>query len=427
MRRKCISLFTIFTMLVTTFGGCDTSDATSGDTGSSDEQRVITLWTIATESDAFNAPFVQAIKDYEESHPDVKIEMETFENQAYKTKLKSAVASNELPDIFFTWGGGFSKSFVESGKVLALDEYYEQYKDELPEAAVSYATYDGTLYGTTYVTTVSMLYYNQKIFAQRGLTAPQTWEDLLPICESLNSANITPIALSAKDTWGLAMLHDALALKSAGHDKVRKALTREGQSYNIPEFLVAADKLRILIDIEAFSDKAANLSNDEAQAAFIDGEAAMYIMGSWTGGVISTDANDASDFDVVPIPEINGNAKATDFVGGAVDTLMVNAKTADKDLSANAAFELARSVSQYAFLDGAGIPAWTIDYDTKMVNPLSAKIADYTKHATSFTLWFDTLMEAEDAAEYLTLLQKLYANEIDAQEFVVGMDVQLSK
>ena len=414
-------------MLVVSASGCGKENNSSSDMDRSNEQQVITLWTIATENDAFNAPFVQAIKDYEESHPGIKIEMETFENQAYKTKLKSAVASNELPDIFFTWGGGFSKSFVESGKVLALDEYYDKHKSKLPEAAVSYATYDGTLYGATYVTTISMLYYNQKMFAEQGLMVPQTWEELLLVCEAFNDKGITPIALSAKDTWGLAMIHDALALKSAGHVRVQKALTKDGQSYNSPEFLTAAIKLRTLIDNEAFSSRAADLSNDEAQAMLTDGEAAMYIMGSWTGGVIATDASDATDFDVVPFPEISNNAFATDFVGGAVDTLMINAETKNQDEVAEATFEIARSVSKYAFLEGAGIPAWAIDYDISSVNDISSKIADYSKNATSFTLWFDTLMEAEDAAEYLTLLQKLYVDEIDAKAFVEGMDYQLSK
>lgn len=427
MKRKTISLLILVVMLGMILTSCGKMESLDDKASGEEAKQVITLWTIATENDAFHAPFMRAIEDYEASHPGIEIVMETFENQAYKTKLKSAVASNELPDIFFTWGGGFSKSFVESGKVLRLDEYYEEYQEELPNAAVSYATYNGILYGTTYVAPVSMLYYNQKIFNEYQLTQPQSWGELLMVCETLNSKNITPIALSAKDTWGLAMIHDALVLKSAGHTKVQKTLTKDGQKYDAPEFLAAANKLRTLIDMGSFSEEAVDLSNDEAQTTFIEGDAAMYIMGSWTGGVISTDAKDAVDFDVIPIPEISSNSLATDFMGGAVDTLMVNAKTKDKNVSANVAFEIARSVSKYAFLDGAGIPAWKIDYDISSVNDLSTKIAEYTKNATSFTLWFDTLMEAEDAAEYLTLLQKLYAEEIDTKEFVAGMDAQLSK
>ena len=422
---RILACMILFAML---FKGCQPTEGkvTSSEEGV-DEREVITLWTIATENDAFHTPFVKAIEDYERENPHVKIKMESFENQAYKAKLKSAVAANELPDIFFTWGGGFSKTFVESGKVLPLDMYYENYKTELPPAAVSYAVYDETLYGTTYVTPVSMLFYNKKIFTELNVKTPETWDDLVFACAVLQENEITPLALSSKDSWALAMLHDAIALKSAGHSVIQEVLTKEGQRYDNADFLIAAEKLQALIEMQAFSENAIELSNDEVQTTFIEGDAGMYIMGSWTGGVISMDATNPAEFDVVPVPVIGENAGTTDFMGGAVDTLMVSAATKDKDLTANAAFEIARNVSKYAFLEGAGIAAWTIDYDTSNVNELSAKIADYTKNASSFTLWFDTLMEPGDAAYYLMFLQELYGRNIDAMAFVEGMDTQLSK
>ena len=427
MKRKVAKVIACIVILGMILSGCQNTKDSSDSYSAVKEQEIITLWTIATENDAFHSPFVKAIADYESENPNVKIVMESFENQAYKAKLKSAVAANELPDIFFTWGGGFSKTFVESGKVLPLTEYYEQYKEELPKAAVSYAMYDDVLYGTTYVTPVSMLFYNKRIFEEQNLVPPNTWNELFKVSEELKGVDITPIALSAKDAWALAMLHDALALQSAGHDKVQAVLTKEGQHYQSSDFLLAAEKLQTLIDMQAFSKGAADLSNDEVQTSFIEGEAGMYIMGSWTGGVISTDAMDITEFDVMPIPLLSINAAQTDFMGGAVDTLMVNAETKDKDLAANAAFEIAKNVSKYAFLEGAGIAAWTTQYDTSEVNALSAKIADYTKNATSFTLWFDTLMEAEDAARYLVFLQELYVGKIDAEQFVQRMDEQLSE
>ena len=427
MKKKIMSILLCVAMLSTLLAACGGKED-GGTTESKDGKTVLKMWTIATESDAFHNAYVKAIEEYEAAHPDVIIEMETFENQAYKTKIKSAVAANELPDIFFTWGGGFSKSFVDAGKVLPLDTYYEDFKDELSEAAVSYTTYDGTLYGTTYVASISALFYNRALFEEKGLEAPETWEDLIEVCKVLKADDITPIAMSAKDTWVLAMTHDGLVLKSAGHDKVQSALTKEGQSYNDPDFIAAADKVQELLDMGAFSEGATGLSNDEAQATFTTGgSAAMYIMGSWTGGVISTDAENPEDFDVVPIPVVSANAEATDFMGGAVDALMVNAETANPDIAANAAFELSRSVSKYAYLDEAGIAVWPKDYDVSSINPITAKLADYVDNATSFTLWFDTLMDAEDAGEYLALLQEFYAGNIDSQTFAERMDAQLSK
>ncbi len=411
--------------------------ASTGDTGikteTSDsdktEETTLTLWSIATESDSFNHAYTQAIADFEESHPGIKIVHETFENESYKTKIKSAVAVNELPDIFYTWGGGFSTSFVDAGKVLELDSYYtDAMKAELPEAALGNATYNGKLYGTTYTTPVSALFYNKKMFDEKGLTAPTNYEELINVCQTFLNDGITPFGVSVKDTWVLAMCHDALTLKSAGPEKVKNALTKNGVSYNDTDFQESAKLVKELIDMGAFIDGATGLSNDEACALFYNGTVPMYITGSWMGGSILTDAPNPGDFSVAPVPVINsGNAKITDFMGGAADTLMVAASTQNPDLAGEAAFALTKSISKYAYLDGAGIPAWKVDYDDSNVNPITKQVADYAANATSFTLWFDTLMAAEDAGEYLALLQELYIGNVTPEEFAQGMAAQLER
>src|SRR5699024_10592779 len=146
MKKNLKKLLTIMLSMVMVFslsacGGNKTTgekkEDKSGDveeTAGNSEKIQLTLWSIATESDAFNNAYTKAIDDYEAAHPGIKITHETFENESYKTKIKAAVAANELPDLFYTWGGGFSKSFVSSGKILPLDEYYtDEYKAQLPE------------------------------------------------------------------------------------------------------------------------------------------------------------------------------------------------------------------------------------------------------------------------------------------------------
>ena len=104
-----------------------------GDQGASDggdgEVTTLKLWCIATESDANRPAYLQAIEDYEAANPNVKIEMEAFENESYKTKIKAAMtggSSEDLPDIFFSWGGAFLGDFVNAGKVACLDDVYKK-------------------------------------------------------------------------------------------------------------------------------------------------------------------------------------------------------------------------------------------------------------------------------------------------------------
>jgi raffinose/stachyose/melibiose transport system substrate-binding protein len=436
--KKVIALFLVLLMLVP-LAACQPKDAeTSGSAsqgGSAEtasgttegEGITLTMWTIATESDSHHEPYLKAIADYEAAHPDVKIVMETFENESYKTKIKAAVAANELPDIFFTWSGGFSTSFVESGRVLAVDDAYASFKDQLPQSMLGNLTWDGKIYGTGYTMNVSMLFYNKAMFTQYGLTPPTTYDELKAVCQTFIDNGITPFGISAKDTWVLAQTHDQFTLKSVGPQVLGSVLTKDGaNSYNSAAFLDASTKFADLVAMGAYSPSAAALSNDEACATFYSGEVPMYIMGSWMCGSILTDAANPDDFGVVPVPVINSaNAALTDFMGGPSDSLMVAASTKYPTEAAEAMFEIARGVSHYGYLAGCGLPAWQIDYDDSAVNPLTKSVAGYVAEATSFTLWFDTLMEAEDTGVYLESLQQLYLGDITPQQFVEAMAAQL--
>ncbi|RDY33269.1 extracellular solute-binding protein [Lachnotalea glycerini] len=439
MKSKLFYILLSVSMLASLLNGCGSSSTSTSidknaitetkensETSIETKETTLTLWSIATESDSFNHAYVQAIEDFQTANPGVTIKMETYENQSYKTKIKSAVAANELPDIFYTWGGGFSKSFIESGKVLPLDDYFtEEYKKQLPQAALTYATYDGKLYGTTFTTPISVLFYNKKLFQENQIEVPETFDNLIDVCATFRGKGITPIGISAKDTWVLAMTHDALTLKYTGPDKLVNALTKNGQSYDDPDFLNSATAFSQLVEMGAFSEGAAGLSNDEATAMFYGEKVAMFISGSFLAGSIQENADHPENFDAVPVPICSDNAKITDFMGGAVDTLMVNAQSQNKDLAAKAAFELARNISKYAYLDGTGVAAWEKDYDDSNVSDLSKKIADYAANATSFTIWFDTLMDADDAGEYLSLLQQLYSADISPNDFTKAMANQL--
>lgn len=116
MKKKAVSILLSLIMAASLLAGCGTKDSVSDSGNSQDgqssqsssaEEKTLTFWSIATESDNMHSSYLKAIEEWESNHEGYKIKFETFENQAYKTKIKSAVAANELPDLFFTFGGGF--------------------------------------------------------------------------------------------------------------------------------------------------------------------------------------------------------------------------------------------------------------------------------------------------------------------------------
>lgn len=420
--KKIVSLLVCACMAGTLLAGCGSSK--SSETKAEEGKTVLKMWSQATKSNSLHDAYLVSIEEFEKENPGVEIKLETYEGESYKTKLKSSVAANELPDIFMTWGAGWSQSFVDSGKLLDLTKYYEDYKTELPEKFMNYATYNNKVYGTPFMAATSLMFYNKDMFEKQGVEVPTTYEELISVCQKFIDSGITPMAVSAKEAWVIAMVQDALALKTAGPDKVQNALTKNGQSYDDEDFLLAAERFRELIDMGVFSEGATGLSMDEAQAGFTSEQIPILINGSWVAGNLEKTDN-PEHFDIAPFPKCSDNAEITDYMGGAVDMFMVSNSTENADLAAKAAFEIAKKISKYAYLDGAVVPIWKKDYDDSKVARLIKKTADLTEQATSLTIWFNTLLEADDAGEYEALLQELYSGNITPKEFVKSMDEKL--
>ncbi|KRF08127.1 hypothetical protein ASG89_17015 [Paenibacillus sp. Soil766] len=112
--------------------------------------------------------------------PNVEIEHTGIGGEAYKTKIKTASAANELPDIFFSWGGGFAQPFVAGGRILPLQDLAKDGTiDKLVAGTTDNFTFDSKLYGLPTNIATANLYINTELFQAAGAKVPATWEDLL--------------------------------------------------------------------------------------------------------------------------------------------------------------------------------------------------------------------------------------------------------
>ena len=114
-------------MSLTACGNSSSGEAEKGESDSdTDEQIELTLGHIYVDaSNGQTVAWEKALNEYRELHPNVTIKEDKADNDAYKTKLKTTLAAGSAPDVFCSWGGGFSTSFVEAGIVENLDPYVE--------------------------------------------------------------------------------------------------------------------------------------------------------------------------------------------------------------------------------------------------------------------------------------------------------------
>ncbi|MBO5999446.1 MAG: extracellular solute-binding protein [Lachnospiraceae bacterium] len=383
-------------------------------------ETTLTMWCIATESDANRPAYEQAIAEYEAAHPGIKIEWEAFENQSYKTKIKAAMSDpDSLPDIFFTWAGAFLGDFVDAGNVYCLDDTYKTFADQLPEVMMQNASYGGSHYGVPLTMNIVTLFANMDLLAEAGWDhVPETYEDLTACCDALVEKGITPFGCAGKETWCVTEYLEPIIEKTIGYEALNEVFAGRA-TWNDPGIAESVSTFQDMINKGYFDPNGMALGNDEVKANFIAGKYAFYQNGSWNCGEV----NDAEgNFQVALFPVMD-SSKATygQVIGGPSDTLAVSGSSKNAELAANAAFELGRGICHYGYLAGSGLPAWTPDYDTSEVKKLVADVAEIVANSEGMTLFGDTAMSADPANTYLDYVSQVYGCEIDGQGFIEGL------
>ena len=383
----------------------------------------LTLWSIATESYSSHQAFVDGIAAFEAEHPGVKIEHVTTENEAYKTKIKAAMSSGEgLPDIFFTWGMGFLGEFVNAGRVYCVDNEYEAYKDELPEAMTVNVRYDNKMYGVPYTMSLVTLYANMDLLAQVGYEdIPATYEDMMACCEALKAAGIIPFGVSGKELWCLSEYVEPLVIKSVGGQALRDMYNGEA-SWNNDGVVKAIEAFQGMVENEYFDPSAAALGNDEVKNNFIAGKYAFYQNGSWN----NKDIGEQAQFNVKAgtFPVLDDSIPLYSMIGGPNNTLAVTESSKNKDLAVEAAFFLAKFMSDADYKSGANLPCWAADPDAE-VNSLIQAAADMASKAEDMVLFGDNFLSADAANTYLDYIGLAYAGDVTPTEYVEGLDADL--
>ncbi len=394
--------------------------------GDKDGKITLKMWCIATESDSNRKSYENAIKDMAAKYPDITLEWDAIENEAYKTKIKTAVSGDNMPDIFFTWSCAFLGDFVNADKVYCLDEAYKDFASKLPEKMCKNTTYDGKKYGVPLTMNIVGLFANMDLLKQVGYTEiPGTYEEFIKCCDALVAANIIPFGCAGKETWCVTEYLESVIEKSCGAE-VLDDIFMGRASWDNADVAKAVDTFQGMVKKGYFDPDGAALKNDVVKSNFQAGKYAFYMNGTWNCADFSNDANFKDKVKVAEFPVINADkAKLGQLIGGPSDTLAVAKSSKNAETAAKYTFELGQLICKYGYLDGCGLPAWTVDYDASSVNPLTQSVAAIVANSDYMVLFGDTAQTSEDAQKYLKEVDLVYSCQVDGSKFVSDLKASI--
>lgn len=107
----------------------------------------------------------------------VKAVLDTIPGADYQAKLQTIINSKQAPDVFFNWGGGSIKPFVDADLLLPLDPFIEEdpaLKEKFLPSVFNSAVIDGASYGVPMRGTQPvLLFHNDKVLKKAGVEPPR--------------------------------------------------------------------------------------------------------------------------------------------------------------------------------------------------------------------------------------------------------------
>ena len=423
---KKVLAVTLASTMAFSMVGCGSSDSKSKDEGKkSDGTITLNVWhQWSNDTNELKGRYEEAVKAYEKENPNVKIKTETLDTEAYKTKINAEFAGDAKGiDVFYWWGAGTAKKLVDAGKVMALDNYLtDDIKSKMVEGSTSAFEYDGKLYSVPMFSWYMTLFCNKALFDKAGAKLPETYDELVDAVKKLKTIDgVTPMAAGAKDGWNAAFVYQALALREVGATGVNEMLSGK-KEFGDEGYKKAAQKVADLYKMGAFGENPLEQGNDDANAAFENGKAAMRIMGSWFANNVYTDkAATVKPEEVVAlkIPTISdGKGEASDYGGGYVESFWVNNNTKYKEEAAKFCIYINEKMGVASYETGSGFSGWTTKADESKLNPLFIQIKDLLAQGKQGVLAWDTSLEAEPAAVHNEQVQTLFADGADINAFI---------
>jgi multiple sugar transport system substrate-binding protein len=310
---KTLTVFLLALILALPLAACSSSKS------SGDSKGIVTLKFWDFHTDAEKKFFQDLVKEYNASHPNVKIEMANFNQSDYTTtKLPVAFANNEGPDIFMVSPGGFTK-FAQSGILADLNPYFKDgVKEDFLPSALDAVTYNGKVLALPFEMELLGLYYNKQMLKDANVEVPKTWEELQEAAKKLTTDQHAGIVLPTDKEPYLNFLWYPFLWQQGGD-----VISKDGKkaTFDTPEVAKALDFWGSFFQKGYAPSKLQIGPTDIGNLG--TGKTAMQICGTWAIPVLENKYKNV-DVGLAPLPIPDGGKPATDAGGWK---LAVNAKS----------------------------------------------------------------------------------------------------
>lgn len=450
MKKKLLSMLLAATMVIslTACGGSQSDTAGESDAPAETKTEETETEAVPTEEAAGEAVTIRVFSNlpdrttgqgfveqtlfdsYMAENPNITIEVEALDDEAYKTKFKAYASGSDMPDLVNAWGQpSFLNEIIDAGLLaeLNMDDYADY---GFISGSLDGFSKEGKLYGLARNTDVMGFYYNKALFESNGWTVPTTYDELLTLAGKIQEAGLIPVSMDGSDKWPISIyVHDLM-------QKIDPSIKTEVQSsianadFSNPVYTQAADLMVQAVDAGMFQNGFETTDYGTAKNLFTNAQSAMFYMGSWEMSMAADEnipAEVRDNIGVFMMPAVEGGKGTnTDIAAWNGGGYAVTANSAVKEEAVkllNYMFK-PENWSKLCWENGICMSAQNYsDYLTGSETPVQLEFTDIVSNATSVTgVTLNDLGTSEFKTISEDLSQELAIKSVSSEEFVKALE-----
>lgn len=332
LSKRYFPIFTIFVLalLVLSLAACGGASAPAeeapadapAEEAASDEEAApagdaveLVFWSMWNEAEP-QAMVIQGwIDEFEAQNPNITISP-VWNGRQNQTLARTALNSGTVIDLVDQDADQVAGGLMTDGMGYALDEFLDTpaLDEEMPISDVFvpgvldlFKGQDGNTYLWPYIYNTVQFWYNKDMFAEVGVTAPETYDEWMEVNQALVDAGYAPIAMES-DVAEYQIDYLTYYVERVKGPGFMKATVEDasGEMWKDPIYLEAAQAARDLWDMGYVPADSAGYLWPAGQQTLGLGESAMELVGSW----LPIELQDLSDFEwgAFNYPAIEGGA-----------------------------------------------------------------------------------------------------------------------
>ena len=339
-------------------------------------------------------------------------------------RLQLLAGQNGLPVVYSAGNApALTKTLDEAGNVVDFDKTLTDLNviDNIEPAAISTIE---ALYGGFKVLpfeyNIEGIWYNKKIFADNGVEAPETWDDLVTASDTFTDAGVTAFSASGEQGWPITRLIGNYIFRTLGPDALKKVADGDAKLTD-PEYVEAAQAVADLGASGDFGEGVGSIDYDTATNQFLNGSAAMFYMGSWAlSDFGDTERNQIGidNIGFMPFPNVEGGKGDSSQIGANVGLpATFNAKSYDSKVG-DWLTCISENYGSEALSTQGRVSGFKVNTPVENVPALTQEVQDRIATTDEAVLWFEALFSTKATTTSQTNAAQLVTGNITAEEFM---------